>query len=365
MVAEGHQVANHTYDHPYLAKCTAAKVRSEIVSSANAITAVTGLTGTGNTGFYLRPPYGSWNSSVVAQAGVPVIWCTVDSGDWKYQNADRLVSYTSSAVQDGGIVVMHETIKSTAQGLDRLLTKLEQEGFTMVTVEDLFWRRGITPVAGQVYYSAKNTGVNRCEQALWYDETKLSSHWAAESIQYVKNAGLMTGNEYGEFTPNYPLTRGMFVTMLGRLEGVQAEEVPSGFSDIAENHYAAPYAAWAKENGILEGIGGSVFGVNNPLTRQELAVILARYAAWKGVQADSSSLSAYNDQSAIADWAKDGVATAYALGLLKGSNGAFSPLSTTTRAMGAVVLQRLAQYSWPDQGEEDSPVQDDLVSEEA
>lgn len=348
MVAEGHQVGNHTYDHPYLANSSNAAIRQQISATAQAITQTTGVWGTGETGFYLRPPYGSWNSRVLAQAGVPVIWCTVDSGDWKYQNADRLVRYVGDTLRDGDIVIMHETHKSTAQGLDRLLDRLDAQGFELVTVEELLWRRGITPQPGQLYYSARNTGVERCPRALWFDESRLDTHWAYPAIAYVTEKGLMVGNEYGEFTPNFPLTRDMFVTILGRLAGVPAEAVSSGFADIPDGHYAAPYAAWARETGVMTGVGGDTFGVNSPLTRQQMAVALARYAALQGAQAGDFDLGTYADGATIADWARQGVAACSALGLLNGSDGAFRPNDTTTRAMGATVLQRLALYPWPE-----------------
>ncbi len=351
MVAEGHQVGNHTYNHPELAKSSNDTIRREIVGTAQAITEVTGLKGTGGTGFYLRPPYGSWNNRVLSQAGVPVIWCTVDSGDWKYQNSDRLVNYVGSNLQDGDIVIMHETHKSTARGLGRLLDRLQDQGFELVTVEELFWRRGIAPKAGQLYYAAKNTGVNRCSRELYFDESKLNTHWAYPSIAFVKEKGLMSGNQYGEFTPNFPLSRGMFVTILGRLAGVEAGETPSGFADIPSNHYAAPYAAWAKETGIMTGVADGRFQVNSPLTRQQMAVALARYARLKGAEPGVFDLSSYQDNAAIADWAKEDVSACSALGLLKGKEGAFRPKDTTTRAMGAVILQRLSEYPFPDQGQ--------------
>lgn len=341
MVAEGHQIANHTYNHPVLASSSATTVRNEITGTANALTEVTGLIGTGNTGFYLRPPYGSWNNTTLSLAGVPVIWCTVDSGDWKYQDAARLTSYTGTVLQDGDIVILHEIHKTTAQGLDALLTKLDKRGFTLVTLEDLFWRRGITPQAGKIYYSAKNTGVNRCERALWFDESKLSTHWAAASIDYVRQKGLMHNNPYGEFTPNFPLTRGMFVTCLGRLAGVEGDAASTGYRDLSAGHYAAPYAAWAKEADIMRGLPDGRFAPDAPITRQELATALARYAALCGAEHGDTSAPVYHDQAAIADWAKDGVALCGQLGLLVGSNGTFSPTDTATRAMGAVILQRL------------------------
>ena len=346
MVAEGHQIGNHTYSHPYLAKSSDAVIRKEVTSSAQVLAEITGLSGTGSTGFYLRPPYGSYNSHVAAVANVPTIWCTVDTGDWKYQDATRLVSYTGSTMQNGDIAVLHETVKSTAQGLDALLTKLESRGFEMVTVQELFWRRGINPKAGTIYYSAKNTGVDRCASELYWDESRLDTHWAWKSISYVKAKGLMTGNEFGEFTPQFPMTRGMFVTVLGRLSGVQATATASGFPDIPKGHYAAPYAAWAKKTAVMVGMDNGQFGVNEPMTRQQMAVALARYAALQGAQAKAFDLRTYKDSGDIADWARDGVAKCSALGLLQGSEGAFSPNAVTTRAMGAVVLQRLSTFNY-------------------
>lgn len=346
MVAEGHQVGNHTYNHPYLAESADALIRQEVDATAKLITELTGVRGTGSTGFYLRPPYGSFSNRVAAAANVPVIWCTVDSGDWKYQSASRLVSYTGSILQDGDIAILHETHKTTAQGLDALLTKLEERGFELVTVEDLFWRRGITPEAGKIYYSARNTGVNRCKKELYWDESKLYTHWAWDSISYVMEEGLMTGNEYGEFTPQIPLTRGMFVTILGRLSGVEAGETQSGFTDIPSDHYAAAYAAWARERGVMVGLEDGSFGVDRPLTRQQMAVALARYAQLRGAQAGDFDLSAYQDRESIANWAREGVAQCSSLGLLNGSEGAFQPNDTTTRAMGAVILQRLCKFDF-------------------
>ena len=347
MAQEGHQVANHTYNHPYLAQCTDEQIRQELSSTAQALTSLTGLTGTGETGFYMRPPFFSYDQRVLAVSGVPVVWCTVDSSDWKYQSADRLVSYVSRQLKDGGIVLMHETVKSTAQGIGSLVDALKAQGYELVTVEELFWRRGITPQPSTYYTGAPNTGINRCARELYFDESKLDTHWAYESICYVKEKGLMTGNAYGEFTPNFPLTRGMFVTILGRMDGVEAAPTDTGFSDVPQNHYAAAYVAWAKENGIMIGVGEGQFGVDQPITRQELAVTLARYGAMRGMKPEPFDLTSYKDHEQIAEWAKQGVADCSSLGWLKGVGENFLPLGNTTRAMGAVILQRLCETPFP------------------
>ena len=117
--------------------------------------------------------------------------------------------------------------------------------------------------------------------------------------------------------------------------------------DIPDDHYTAPYAAWARESGIMVGLETGAFGVNDPLTRQQMAVALARYAQLRGAEEMPFDLSAYPDQADIADWARDGVAQCSALGLLNGSDMGFQPNQITTRAMGAVILHRLCEYEFP------------------
>ena len=348
MVAEGHQPGNHTYDHPHLSTLTNAEIEKEVWDGVSVLSQYTGL---GNR-YYLRPPYANYDLRVVNVGAVPVIWGSYDSEDWETLDADRLLKDVMANVTDGGIIIMHDTVQTTADGLDALLTSLENEGYTMVTVEDLFWRRGIVPRSGELYFSAPpgNEGINRCEKSLWYDESKLSSHWAYPAIQWAVTEGYMNYNEYGEFTPEFSLTRGMFVTILGRLSGVSAGNADSGFLDIPADHYASPYAAWARENGIMIGVGGNLFGVDSPLTRQEMAVTLARYLQHRmpGESFEEKVSLSYLDAPSIASWAKEGVALCSQLGFLKGDDlGFFQPEGTTTRAMGATILQRLDQFPFP------------------
>lgn len=346
MVREGHQIASHTCTHPYLTRCSDDTVRWEETECARRLTEITGLTGTGNTGFYLRPPFGSWNDRVRRLVQAPLLMWSVDTEDWKYKDADRLVKLVSAKVQDGDIVLMHQTVDSTAQGLDRLLMALEDMGYEFVTVEDLFWRRGIDPIPGQVYYKAPYNGTDRCAKAWYFDESQLHTHWTYGAIAFVRAKGIMGNNAHGEFTPNFPLTRGMFVTALGRLAGADGTARASGFSDLPVSHYAAPYAAWARDHGLMNGVGNGKFAPDEVLTRQEMAVTLARYARWKGVTEVPSS-PIYADQADIADWARQEVTFCSGLGLLQGSNGWFRPEALTTRAMGATVIQRLADAFLP------------------
>lgn len=341
MARDGFQIGNHTFSHVWLTKCEEKQFRSEIDANAEYITSLTGLTGTGNTGFYLRPPYGAYNKNVIASAGVPVIWCTVDSGDWKYDDSERLVNYTSSAVKDGDIVIMHETHASTANGLGRLVDKLQSMGYELVTVQELFARRGITPTAGKVYYKAANRGVNRCASELYFDESRLDSHWAYEDIRNVLDKGYMTNNQYGEFTPNFPLTRETLVTALGQEMGAPKSAKASGFTDVADDSPAAAYTAWALKKGIMAGVGEGRFDPQGTVTRQQLALILMRCRQLEGADTWTDGAIPFSDAAGVSDWAREGVAYCSKNGLMVGSGGAFDPGGEVTRAMGAVVLTQL------------------------
>ena len=349
VVDEGHQLANHTWSHPYLAELSDWEIRSQVDRSAAVLSELSGISGTGNNGFYLRPPYGSFNKRVAEASGVPVIWCTVDSEDWKYRDADRLVSYVSSVLKDGDIVVMHSTHHSTARGIGRLVDALHARGFELVTVEELLWRRGVTPEPGKIYYSVRNTGVELCPRELWYDESRLSEHWAYEDIMRMHELGVVTGNEYGEFLPEFPMTRGMFATALGRLAGVDASVTKDiGYPDVPAEHYANPYVAWAVANGIMYPYFDNEFGIDIPICRQDAAVAVAEYLKRMGVQAEPFDLSVYSDQDTIAAWGREDVATCSALGIINGSDGLFLPDDSLTRAMCAVLLSRVSRIELPE-----------------
>ena len=108
----------------------------------------------------------------------------------------------------------------------------------------------------------------------------------------------------------------------------------------------------------MTGQTAETFGVNSPLTRQEMAVALARYARFQGAQPGAFDLTSYSDHGSIAAWAREDVAACSALGLLTGSGGAFRPNDTTTRAMGAEVFLRLREYPFPGAGEEENGGED-------
>jgi hypothetical protein len=173
------------------------------------------------------------------------------------------------------------------------------------------------------------------------------SDWFYENVVYVYTNALMNGTSADKFSPGAPMTRGMLVTVLGRLHGADASaaDAESGFSDVKASQYYAPYVAWAKENGIVNGVGDGRFAPDAEITRQDLATLITRYADFAGKEFPVTlQYAAFADEDNIADYAKNAVQTLYGGGIVSGKpNNIFDPKGKATRAEVAAMLQRFAE----------------------
>lgn len=170
--------------------------------------------------------------------------------------------------------------------------------------------------------------------------------WFYEAVKYVYGAGLMDGVSATAFEPNSPITRGMIVTILWRLEGKPAAAGGGYFADVPAGSYYAEAIAWAAECGIVDGYGDGIFAPNRNISREELAAILYRCAAYTGVDVSrKADLSAYADAAEVSAWAADAMAWANAAGLITGQGEAtLAPAATATRAEAAAILARYAAW---------------------
>ena len=167
-------------------------------------------------------------------------------------------------------------------------------------------------------------------------------YWANDGIAVVVERGLFVGTGDGSsFSPEQTMDRGMLVTVLGRLAGVSGSAA-GAFSDVAPGAYYAPFAAWAKEQGIVSGVGGDRFGPEQPITREQLCVMLVRFAQAQGLVLEAAGeAQAFTDSGDVAEWARDAVELAHSAGLVNGKDGGrFDPQGTATRAEAAVILAR-------------------------
>ena len=176
--------------------------------------------------------------------------------------------------------------------------------------------------------------------------TDIQNHWAADNILFVASRGLLSGTSDTTFSPNTGMTRGMFVTALGRLAGINPDSYKTGkFTDVKADAYYAPYVNWAAQNGIVEGVTATTFAPDTNINREQMAVIMANYAKKLGYTVPKTlEAVTFVDNASISSWAKDAVRAMQQAGILAGkTNNRFDPAGTATRAEVATVLRRFVE----------------------
>jgi hypothetical protein len=173
----------------------------------------------------------------------------------------------------------------------------------------------------------------------------ISGHWAYDYIRYAVERGLFTGLSDTEFAPDGTMTRAMFVTVLGRIAGVDAEAYKGrAFDDVPEGEWHSAYVKWASEKGVVKGVGENSFAPDASITREEMAVMLHRYAQFASVTLKSDTVSPFADAGEISSWATDAVNAMARAGIINGvGEGRFAPKNTATRAEVATLLSRFVQ----------------------
>ena len=170
------------------------------------------------------------------------------------------------------------------------------------------------------------------------------SDWFYHNVEYSYVNSLFSGTSATTFAPNTPMTRGMLVTVLGSMSGADVSGYVSSFDDVSDSSYYAGYTEWAREKGIVSGVGGNSFAPDTIITRQDMAVMLARYAAEMGLEAPAVNTgAAFADAGSIAAYAKDAAAAMQRAGIISGKpGGVFDPKAGATRAEVSAMLHRFA-----------------------
>ena len=176
--------------------------------------------------------------------------------------------------------------------------------------------------------------------------TDITGHWAADNILFAASRGLLSGTSDTTFSPDTGMTRGMFVTALGRLAGINPDSYQTGkFTDVKADAYYAPYVNWAAQTGIVEGVTDTTFAPDTNINREQMAVIMKNYAAKLGYDLPQTLKAVtFADNTQISSWAKDAVKSMQQAGILAGKNeNKFDPKGTATRAEVATVLRQFVE----------------------
>lgn len=171
------------------------------------------------------------------------------------------------------------------------------------------------------------------------------NHWFYDAVCYVAEHGLMHGMSENTFSPNTPLQREMLAVILWNLVGNPEPKNVATFSDVTSSQYYAKAIAWASENGIVSGYGDT-FGVGDSITREQFALMLYRYAQYKGYDTTQGGMAVreFSDYAEISDYAKTALTWAVNIGIMHGmGDGTLAPQGQATRAEAATMLMQFCE----------------------
>jgi len=178
--------------------------------------------------------------------------------------------------------------------------------------------------------------------------TDIAGHWAKEDIEFVVSRGLFSGTSTTTFSPNTAMTRGMFVTALGRLANADVSGyTKSSFTDVKGDAYYMGYIEWASKNNIVNGVGNGRFAPDQSITREQMAVIMQNYAKIIGFTLPKVHVeNTFADSIKINAYAKEAVKQMQMAGVISGKNSnLFDPQGTATRAEVSAVLRRFVELA--------------------
>jgi len=171
------------------------------------------------------------------------------------------------------------------------------------------------------------------------------SDWYYDYVEYVVRKGYFNGMSETEFGPATVTTRAMFVTFLGRLEGINTSLYRgTAFSDVRTGQWYTPYISWASSAGIVNGYGNGIFGLNDPITREQMCVMILNYFNYKGISLGYTAKNiGFADAARVSSWAREAVSICEQAGIIIGANNQFRPGDVATRAEVAVIFKRISE----------------------
>ena len=194
--------------------------------------------------------------------------------------------------------------------------------------------------ASSMQYQNLHMEVGNCPSLDYSDLNR--DAWYHQCVDYALENDLMTGMGGGIFSPNGTLTRAEAVTVLWKLENKPQVSYQLNFEDVAEGQWFTEMVRWAVSKKIMAGNGDGTFGPNSPITREQLAAVLYRYAAYKKYDVSAKgNLSSFTDASKISGWANEAMQWAYGTKLMQGNgDGTINPTGNTKRCEFASMIMK-------------------------
>ncbi|MCI8474783.1 MAG: hypothetical protein HFF07_05540, partial [Oscillospiraceae bacterium] len=176
---------------------------------------------------------------------------------------------------------------------------------------------------------------------IWPFQDSDPGAWYHDGVHYCIEKEWMVGSDSHTFSPDGHMSRAMIASILWRMEGRPVVNYILPFDDVAQSAWHAEAVRWAAANGVAGGYGDGCFGPDDPITREQLSLMLWRYA---GSPTPAEELKAFSDAHTAGDWARDALCWAVEKGILTGrGDGVLDPGGNATRAEAAVMLLRYSQ----------------------
>ena len=184
------------------------------------------------------------------------------------------------------------------------------------------------------------------EEPTWpFEDVTEGDDWFYDAVAYVYENGIMAGTGETTFAPYMELDRAMAAQLFYNLEGKPAVTGDSTFTDVTSGHWAVDAITWAAQNDIVAGIGGGLYDPDSNVTREQFAVMLYKYARFKGYDLTAAGdLTQFPDAGSISSWAETALSWANGKGLINGhENGTIDPKGSTIRAQAASIMANFDQ----------------------
>lgn len=165
--------------------------------------------------------------------------------------------------------------------------------------------------------------------------------WFYDSVKYVYTKNIMTGKTATTFAPTENVSRAQFATILYRMAGSPAVTYKNKFPDVADGQFYSKAVIWAAENGIVTGHGDGTFKPGDPITREQMALMMFRYGNYKKYNtADRASFASFPDADKVSSYAVEAMQWAVAKQIITGKNGKLEPAGKASRAECATIIMR-------------------------
>ena len=260
-------------------------------------------------------------------------------------------SYTSlqaavdDATSDDIIVVKKGNVDLSATANKTVKVMNGTKNNINVTINGVSKTIGQNKIETFVYTSGGGTP-SEPEEPTWpFTDVTEGEDWFYDAVAYVYENGIMAGTDETTFEPYMELDRAMAAQLFYNLEGKPAVTGDSTFTDVTSGHWAVDAITWAAQNDIVAGIGGGLYDPDSNVTREQFAVMLYKYARFKGYDLTATGdLTQFPDAGSISSWAETALSWANGKGLINGhENGTIDPKGSTIRAQAASIMANFDQ----------------------